>query len=80
MEELMISMRMSQAMAAFPILEAEAPVLDQNETEERPKPVPSARRIRASAAATKPPAITADQETPDALASLPMELLLVGLG
>jgi hypothetical protein len=65
----MISMRMSQPIAAFPTLDAEAPMLAQNETDERPKPAPSARRMSERAAIANPPAMTADHETPDEFAS-----------
>lgn len=66
----MIWMRTNQRMAAVPIVAAEAPPPDQTETEANPKPVPNASKISERAAVTKLPAKTADQETPDELASL----------
>ena len=65
----MISMRMSQPIAAFPTLDAEAPTLAQNETDERPKPAPRESKMSERAAVTNPPAMTADHETPDEFAS-----------
>jgi hypothetical protein len=58
--------------AAAPSFAAVLPVLDHKEIEERPSPVPSASKIMASAAVTKPPAITAGHETPEEWASLPI--------
>jgi hypothetical protein len=46
---------------------AEAPTPDQTDTEAKPKPVPNASRISEKAAVTKPPARTADHETPEEL-------------
>jgi len=43
--------------------------LDHKEMDEKPSPVPSESRISEIAAVTKPPAITADQETPEECAS-----------
>ena len=70
MEELIISMTISQIIAVAPNVDADVPTLEKGETEDRPSPAPRARRIRDSAAVTKAPAITADQETPDEWASL----------
>jgi len=56
-------------MAPLLIAEADAPALVQGETEERPIPVPRAKRIRDSAAVTNAPAITAAQDTPEVYAS-----------
>jgi hypothetical protein len=69
--ELRISMTISQMIADVAIPEAEAPVFAQGETEDSPRPAPRARRIRTRAAVTNAPAITADHETPEELASLP---------
>jgi hypothetical protein len=63
-------MTISQTIAAAPNVDADAPALEKGETEDRPNPVPKARRIRDRAAVTEAPAITADQETPDEWASL----------
>jgi hypothetical protein len=59
----------SQAIADLPTINADAPVCDHGETADNPIPVPKASRISDNAAATKAPAITAAQDTPDAYAS-----------
>ena len=69
-DALKICMRMNHKIAAVPIVEAEAPTPDQTDTDAKPKPVPNASRINERAAVTKPPAKTADHETPDEFASL----------
>jgi hypothetical protein len=74
MDELMICIRISHKMAAIPIVDADKPPFDQSETDERPRPAPKARRISDKAAVTKPPAIIAAQEAPDAFASLLTEV------
>ena len=61
---------MNQKIAAVPIVEAEDPTPAQTDTEAKPKPVPNASRISERAAVTKPPAKTADHETPEKFASL----------
>src|ERR1700690_3915048 len=63
-------MRMNQKIAAVPIVEAEAPTPDQTDREAKPNPVPNASRISERAAVTKPPAKTADHETPEEFTSL----------
>jgi hypothetical protein len=68
----MISMTTNQMIAAAPMVVVDAPTLDHTETEERPNPVPSASKMSASAAVAAAPANTAGQDTPDALASLPL--------
>ena len=70
----MICIRISHRMAAVPIVEVEAPMFDQGETEESPSPVPSASKISDNAAVTKPPPITAAHDTPDEFASLLTEV------
>src|ERR1700730_12513406 len=62
-------MMISQTMPALPMVDAEAPVFDHGETEDKPIPVPKASRMSDNAAATNAPAIPAAQETPDAWAS-----------
>jgi hypothetical protein len=62
MDELMISITISQTIAVAPSVDANAPTLEKGETEDRPSSVPIARRIRDRAAVTKAPAITADQD------------------
>ena len=62
-------MKISQTMAAVPIVEADAPTFDHGETEDKPSPVPNASRISDNAAATNAPPITAAQDTPDECAS-----------
>lgn len=57
-------MKISHAMAAPPTTAADDPAFDQGETEDNPKPVPRARRIKDREAATKAPPITAAQDTP----------------
>jgi hypothetical protein len=74
MEELMICIRISHRMAAVPIVEMEAPMFDQGETEESPSPVPSASKTSDNAAVTKLPPITAAHDTPDEFASLLTEV------
>src|ERR1700727_316068 len=61
----MICVRISQKIANAPIVEADAPIFDHGETEEKPSPVPNDSRISARAADTNAPPITAAQETPD---------------
>ena len=46
----MICVEISHRMAALPIAEADGPMFDQGETEEKPRPVPSASRISDNAA------------------------------
>src|ERR1700693_3592359 len=62
-------MMISQTMPALPMVDAEAPVFDHGETEDKPIPVPKASRMSHNAAVTNAPAITAAQDTPDAWAS-----------
>jgi hypothetical protein len=59
---------MSQMMATKLSLDEADPAF-HGETEDKPAPAPSARRISDKEAATKAPAITADQDTPDEYAS-----------
>jgi hypothetical protein len=59
---------MSQMMATKLSLAAADPAF-HGDTEDKPAPAPNARRISDREAATKAPAITADQDTPDAYAS-----------
>jgi hypothetical protein len=56
-------------MAAFPTVEADAPIFDHGETDENPSPVPNASRISDNAADTNAPPITAAHETPAEYAS-----------
>ncbi len=70
----MICMRISQIIAALPIVEPDAPTFAQSETEEKPSPVPSASRISDNAAATNAPPITAAQDMPDEFASFLTEV------
>src|ERR1700679_2963411 len=70
MAELMTSIAMSQPIAAPPIVFADAPTLGHTETQDSPSPVPRASKMSPNAAVTADPAKTADQETPEALASL----------
>lgn len=65
----MICETISQTIAVFPAVEADVPTFDHGETEDKPTPVPSASRIRDTAAATTAPPITAAQDTPDEDAS-----------
>jgi hypothetical protein len=65
----MISETTNQAMAALPIAEADTPAFDHGETEDKPIPAPSARRISDIAAATNAPPNTAAHDTPDKDAS-----------
>ena len=56
--------------AAMPKTDAAAPAPAHGEMEDKPTPVPSAKRMRDIAAATNAPAITAAQDIPDEDASL----------
>jgi hypothetical protein len=56
-------------MAVRPILDAEAPAFAHGETVEKPIPARKARSASDKAAATKAPAMTAAQDTPDEWAS-----------
>src|SRR5665213_1784983 len=66
----MICTMISQMMAAIPTAATEAPAPDHGDTEDKPAPAPSANKISDTAAATKAPAMTAAQDTPEAEASL----------
>jgi len=59
-----------QKIPALLTAEPERPAFAQGETEDRPIPVPRSSRISERAAATKAPAMIADNETPDVKASL----------
>jgi hypothetical protein len=61
----MICIKMSQIIDATPRLRAEAPSFDHGDTEANPRPVPNETRLSDTAAATKAPAATACQDTPD---------------
>jgi hypothetical protein len=65
MAEAMIWVMISHAIAALPMVEADAPRFEHGETEENPRPVPGGSRMSASEADTNAPPITAAQETPD---------------
>ena len=54
-----IWVKISQIIAPAFTVEAEAPVLDQGETDENPSPVPRVRRINDNASAVKAPPMTA---------------------
>jgi hypothetical protein len=62
-------MMMSQRMPALPMVDADVPMFDHGETKDKPIPVPRASRISDNEAATKAPAITAAQDTPEECAS-----------
>src|ERR1700738_3657985 len=70
----MIWIMMSQITAALLMVEADAPMFDHGETEDKPSPVPNASRISDNAAATNAPPITAAQDTPDECASFLTEV------
>ena len=70
----MTCIRINHRIAAVPIVESDAPMFDQGETQERPSPVPSASKMSDKAAVTNPPPITAAHETPDEFASLLTEV------
>jgi hypothetical protein len=61
-------------MAPLPTVEADTPTFAHGDTEDKPIPVPNARKIRDNAAAVNAPAITAPHETPDENASFRVEL------
>src|SRR5580693_8765176 len=61
--------RTSQTMASHPIVDTEAAAVDHGETDDKPMPAPSARRMSESAAAAKAPPATAPHDTPDEYAS-----------
>jgi hypothetical protein len=63
-------MTISQQIAAVPTADDDAPTFDQGETADNPKPAPRASMISETEAATKAPAITAPQDTPDEFWSL----------
>jgi hypothetical protein len=60
----MTCVTISHAIEALPIVDAAAPIFDQGEIAENPRPVPNASKISERAAATNPPLITAVQEIP----------------
>src|SRR5579862_2503126 len=63
MLEATICMTISQMMVATPTAPADAPAFVHGETDDKPRPVPSASRVTDSAAATNAPPMTAAQET-----------------
>jgi hypothetical protein len=65
---------MSHNTAALLIAEAEAPTVDQTDTEDNPSPVPSANRINPNEAEAAAPANTADHVTPDVFDSEPISV------
>src|SRR5665213_261051 len=67
--EAIICETISHAIAAVPIVEADAPAFDHVEMEDRPIPVPRASRISDIAAPTTAPPITAAHDMPDEDAS-----------
>src|ERR1035441_5469814 len=70
----MICVTISQTIAPIPIAEADAPMFDHGETEDKPMPVPNASRISDKAAAANVPASTAGQDTPEEGASFLSEV------
>ena len=64
-----IWVKISQIIAPAFTVEAEAPILDQGETDENPRPVPRVRRINDNAAAVKAPPMTAGHDMPEEWAS-----------
>src|ERR1700722_1367367 len=62
----MICAAINQTIAPASSVAADAPAFDHGDTEERPRPVPNARRMSDSAAATTAPPKTAAHDTPDA--------------
>jgi len=62
-------MMMSQRMPALRMVDADVPMFDHGEIEDKPIPVPRASRISDNEAATNAPAITAAQDTPEECAS-----------
>src|ERR1017187_8700658 len=65
----MICVTSNQTIAPIPIAEADAPMFDHGETEDKPMPVPNVSRLSDKAAAANAPASTAGQDTPDEGAS-----------
>src|ERR1700722_20287318 len=61
----MICVRISHAIAAVLTTEADAPIFDQGDTEENPRPVPSESRMSASEANTNAPPTTAAHDMPE---------------
>src|ERR1700676_2726070 len=60
----------SQTALAMPMVFADAPASSHGDSEDRPRPLPSASRLSDNAAATNAPPRTAPQETADAADSL----------
>jgi hypothetical protein len=65
MAKAMIWVKINQMIAPALTVEAEAPIPDHGETDEKPRPVPRVRRIKDSAAAVKAPPMTAGHEMPE---------------
>jgi hypothetical protein len=55
-------------------------LLDHGETETRPMPAPSATNAKENAEATKAPAITAGQDTPEAVSSVASTGIVIDKG
>src|ERR1700681_3028751 len=70
----MICVTISQTIAPILIAEADAPMFDHGEMEDKPMPVPNASRISHNAAAANAPATTAGQDTPEEGASFLSEV------
>src|ERR1035438_6413698 len=70
----MICVTINQTIAPIPMAEADAPMFDQGETDDKPMPVPNASKISHNAAAANAPANTAGQETPEEGASFVTEV------
>src|SRR5450759_1355972 len=70
----MICVTISQTIAPILTAEADAPMFDHGEMEDKPMPVPNASRISHNAAAANAPATTAGQDTPEEGASFLTEV------
>src|ERR1035437_3913835 len=70
----MICVTINQTIAPIPMAEADAPMFDQGETDDKPMAVPNASKISHNAAAANAPASTAGQETPGEGASFLTEV------
>ena len=69
LDELRTCISISHTMAAALSVDADAPMFDHGDTEDKPSPAPNANRISDSAAAANAPPASAAQDTPDEWAS-----------
>jgi hypothetical protein len=73
MADAMTCVSMSHTIATLAIVVPDAPTFAHGETEDKPSPAPNASKMRASAAVTNAPPMTAAHETPEEYPSFLVE-------